>query len=199
MKLHIGELFGNINHLWETRGFEIMMGLILACLIIVGLYRKITGKRGTWSNSYYYSELPATGGGSEPASHLGRKVTPQKDSKGEVECRRVLQYLFKKRFDKCRPDFLRNPVTGGNFNLELDCYDEELKLGVEYNGAQHYKYIPYFHRNKDVFTNQKYRDDLKRRLCRDVRVNLVEVPYTVKLGDIKGYLEKELRRIGYKF
>ena len=53
------------------------------------------------------------------------------------------------------------PVTGGNFNLELDCFNKELRIGLEYNGVQHYKYVPYFHKNKEAFLNQKYRDDMK--------------------------------------
>ena len=78
-----------------------------------------------------------------------QKRGPPQESKGEKECRKVLENLFNKPFSKSRPDFLRNPVTGGNFNLELDCYNQELSLAVEYNGIQHYKYVPYFHRNND--------------------------------------------------
>ena len=80
----------------------------------------------------------------------------------------------------------------------MDCYNRDLRLAVEYNGAQHYKYIPYFHRNKEHFVNQKYRDDMKRRICRDQGINLIEVPYTVKIEDIYGFLKRELQRSGYK-
>ena len=73
-----------------------------------------------------------------------------------------------------------------------------MRLAVEYNGAQHYKYIPYFHRNKEHFMNQKYRDDMKRRICKENGIMLVEVPYTVKIDDIYGYLQKELRRLGFR-
>jgi hypothetical protein len=118
------------------------------------------------------------------------------ESKGESECRRVLQKIFNKPFNSVRPDFLRNPVTGNNHNLELDCYDPELKLAVEYNGEQHYKYIPYFHKNKEAFHNQKYRDLIKRQMCRDNGVHLIEVPNTVKVGQIEQYLLNKLRNIG---
>jgi len=74
------------------------------------------------------------------------------DSKGETECRRVLQKIFQRPFLKARPDFLNNPVTGNQFNLELDCYDHSLKLAVEYNGQQHYQYNKFFHRNKEHFS-----------------------------------------------
>lgn len=189
-----------LKQLWEDHGFEIILGLCVAFIIIFGLYRKITGKKGTWSSDYYsiydtmsiYKRTPTSSPGTP-------KRQPPRESKGEVECRRVLQYLFKKPFDKARPDFLRNPVTGGNFNLELDCFDTDLRIAVEYNGVQHYKFVPYFHKNKEAFLNQKYRDDMKRRICRENNILLIEVPYTLKLEDIKGYIEKELRKHNIRF
>jgi hypothetical protein len=115
------------------------------------------------------------------------------DSKGEIECRRVLEKIFNKPFNKARPNFLNNPVTGGNFNLELDCYNEDLQIAVEYNGLQHYKYVPYFHKNNEAFLNQKYRDDMKRRICKDENIILIEVPYTVKVENIERFIKDELR------
>ena len=186
--------FSKINEIWDDRGFEIVIGLCLSFFLVLFIYRKITGKTGTWSKSYYYDTIDRTSFKRSPSI---KHRSPPTDSKGELECRRVLQKLFRKSFDKDRPDFLRNPVTGGNFNLELDCYDPEMKLGVEYQGEQHYKYIPFFHRNKDAFTNQKYRDDLKRRLCKDEGVVLIEVPHVISINNIEGYLKKELGKNGF--
>ena len=67
-----------------------------------------------------------------PVKHRGRKI-----SKGEQKCKETLEKIYGKEFLCVRPDFLRNPET--NRKLELDCYNEELKLAVEYNGIQHYK------------------------------------------------------------
>jgi len=189
-------MFSKIKRTWKEHGFEIVLGLCVAFILLFALFRKITGGKGTWSKKKYY---PLSSPSSAPVSNKPSRRQPPKESKGEAECRRVLQYLFKKPFGNERPDFLRNPVTGGNFNLELDCFDRELKLAVEYNGVQHYKYIPFFHKNKEAFLNQKYRDDMKRRMCKENGITLIEVPNTVKLKDIKGFLEKELRRNGYKF
>jgi len=182
--------FSRISEIWDDKGFEIVIGICLAFFLVLFIYRKCTGKTGTWNRSYYYN----------PDNYRiikKSKRTPPKDSKGELECRRVLQETFKKPFNKDRPDFLRNPVTGGNFNLELDCYNPELKLAVEYSGQQHYKYIPFFHRNKDAFLNQKYRDEIKRRICKEQGITLIEVPYLVKEQYIESYLKKELRKKGY--
>ena len=119
-----------------------------------------------------------------------------KEKQNVVECYNI---CFKRPFNKARPDFLRNPVTGGNFNLELDCFDEGLRIAVEYNGIQHYRYIPYFHKNKEAFTNQKYRDFMKKQKCKDAGVLLISVPYTVELHNIKKYIENELRINGIQF
>lgn len=181
-------MFESFKKIWNEHGFEIMLVLCLVFISIFALTR--IGQKGTWATSYYYNNTP------ESNSYKGPRG-PKKESSGERECRRVLQKLFNKPFKNCRPDFLSNPVTGGRFNLELDCYEESLRLAVEYNGAQHYKYIPYFHKNKEAFLNQKYRDDMKRRICRDNRVNLIEVPNTVNVKDIEGFLIKQLKLIGY--
>ena len=119
-------------------------------------------------------------------------VEPRKSSKksrGESEVHASLERIFQRKFYHGRPDFLRNPITG-NYNLELDCYNSDIGLAVEYNGEQHYKYIPFFHQNKEAFKNQLYRDELKRRMCKDAGVTLIEVPYTIPVDEIESYLKK---------
>lgn len=189
-------MINKLKEIWEKRGFEIILCLCIGFIIIFGIYHWIIKKKGTFSKSNYYPYLPAK-------SYQYQKTVKQqnrpKESKGEAECRRVLQSIFRKPFTSQRPDFLRNPVTGGNFNLELDCFNSELRLAVEYNGIQHYKYVPYFHRNKDHFMTQKYRDDMKRRICKENNINLIEVPYTVKINEISSFIIQNCKKLGYKF
>lgn len=173
-----------LKKIWEEHAFEILLGISIAIIVIYTLFR--IGKKGTWSTSYYYGK-----------GNRKSQRKPPKESKGETECRRVLQQIFNKPFPKTRPDILNNPVTGGNHNLELDCYNSVLRLAVEYNGVQHYKFVPYFQKNREAFLNQKYRDELKRRMCRDNGITLIEVPYTVKVPDIKAFLIKKLSATGY--
>jgi hypothetical protein len=116
-----------------------------------------------------------------------------KQSKGEKECRRVLEKIFDKPFVNCRPSFLFNTIT--NENLEIDCFNDSLALGVEYNGIQHYKHIPFFHKTKQEFKFQKYRDEMKKHLCTKHNVILITVPYTVK--NIEKFLRNELREYGF--
>jgi hypothetical protein len=185
--------------------------VLIGCLIIIAILALTRiGKKGSWSTDYIYnpytknknkgalqyidSMANSIGNSRSNSSIMGFEKPQQRDSSGETECRRVLQKHFRRPFAKCRPNFLNNPVTGGHFNMELDCFDSDLKIAVEYNGAQHYKYLPFFHRNKEAFYNQKYRDELKTRMCRDNGVILIEVPYTVKIQDIERYIINELRK-----
>ena len=186
-----------IKKFLENHGFEVVLSICVMFILLAALYNIIVGKKGTYApNKYTIQNLnkkfSKTGPHRESSSgkfnNFPEKIDGKKESKGEAECRRVLQKIWGRPFISQRPDFLRNPVTGGDFNLELDCYNPELKLAVEYNGIQHYKYTPYFHRNYEHFTNQKYRDDMKRRMCKENGVYLIEVPYTVKLPDIEEFI-----------
>jgi len=74
--------------------------------------------------------------------------------KNERECKEIIERYFPKR----RPKFLKG--------LELDGFNKESKLVFEYNGMQHYKYIPFFHRNGiQDFYDQQERDKNKLELC----------------------------------
>lgn len=193
-------MFEKFSNFWNDNGFEIALGLCIAFLIIYGLYRFVTRKSGNWDtfNSIHSSlKTSNTNPNNNPNTPFNGKRKPPKESKGEIECKRVLERIFNKPFNKIRPNFLNNPVTGGEFNLEIDCYNSDLRLGIEYSGRQHYEYIPFFHKNKEAFYNQKYRDELKRRICKDNNINLIEVPYTVRIEHIENFLVNELRKNGY--
>ncbi len=199
-------MFERLKNYWNNNGFEILVILSIALIIIYGLYRIITKKKGSYSKSFFYDdEIKNVKKESENFSenkdqnefNENKENKIRGDSKGETECRRVLQKIFKRPFLKARPNFLNNPVTGNQFNLELDCYEHNLKLAVEYNGQQHYQYNKFFHRNREHFLNQKYRDDMKRRICKEMGITLIEVPYTVKIDHIEKYLLNELERTGY--
>jgi len=114
-------------------------------------------------------------------------------SKGEIICKQVMEKIFKKPFNKVRPEFLKNDVTGKC--LELDMFNEQLKIAVEYSGQQHYKYTPYFHKNHETFLNQRYRDEMKKVKCVEENIKLIEVPYTVPHDKIEEYILKRLEEL----
>ena len=84
---------------------------------------------------------------------------------------RIFQEIFSEfEFRKCRPKFLQG--------LELDTYCPELKLGVEYNGIQHYQFNEYFQKTEYNFIKQQEQDDRKNRLCHENGIKLCVIPYT---------------------
>ena len=74
------------------------------------------------------------------------------------------------KFTKQRPKFLQG--------LELDGFHEPSKFAFEYNGEQHYRYIPYYHKTMDGFLKQQERDKLKYSLCKENNIKLCIIPYT---------------------
>ncbi len=173
---------------WEEYGLFL---LAIASIIFILIYAILrVGKKGSYDENRYAIITPKTTALSHKQHHH------KKDSTGETICRSYLENRFGCSFDKARPDFLKNPVMGG-YNLELDCFNPRLRIAVEYNGAQHYKFIPYFHRNKEAFANQKYRDEMKRVKCRENGIILIEVPYTISHDKIPSYLDSELLKFGF--
>lgn len=177
--------WNQIKNYWDRYGFEIVVVLTVLFILVFGLINRWKKHKGTFTRKL--SDLPM-------GVEIREKKMVPKTSKGELECKRVLEKIFNVPFRKERPDFLRNPV--GNNNFELDCVNMDLKLACEYNGVQHYKFSQFFHGNRDAFQNQKYRDYLKQDFCRKNGIDLIVVPYTVKLENIETYIETELKKIG---
>jgi hypothetical protein len=118
------------------------------------------------------------------------------ESKGETLCREIATKVFNCSFTKVRPNFLKNNVTGAN--LELDIYNEDLKVAIEFNGEQHYKYIPFFHKNYEHFLTQKYRDEIKKMLCKENNIHLIEIRFDTSPSDIETTIRLEARKLGFK-
>lgn len=109
-------------------------------------------------------------------------------SKGELLCLEAVEKIYGVKFHRSVwPPWLRNPET--NKCLELDIYNEQLKIAVEYHGRQHYEYVPHFHRNgiKD-FESQKRRDNYKLDICDEKGVYVITVPYNVPDDKIEDFI-----------
>lgn len=166
--------------------------VVAVCLAVYAFFRRAKGARGTSDRLVgcdWRAKFPQA---FRPVDTAINSSLPR-DSRGELACRQHLETKFRASFAKQRPSFLRNPITKSE--LELDCYNSHLALAVEYQGEQHYKYIPHFHASRDAFLNQKYRDQIKRDLCIKNNITLIEVPYTVT--DIASFLDLKLADHGY--
>lgn len=126
--------------------------------------------------------------GSSSVSRLApKKVTVDKSlSKGQAICKKIMEELYQVPFTSARPAWLKNPETGGV--LEIDCYNDELGIGVEYNGIQHYIYPNVYHKSLDEFTKQVRRDQYKIKKCEENGVYLITVPYNIPHHKIQDYI-----------
>jgi hypothetical protein len=122
-------------------------------------------------------------------------VVPGTKYKREELCRNILEKYFNRPFNRVYPKFLINDKTGRR--MELDCYNEELKLALEHHGIQHYRYPNSYHHSRKQFEDLQYRDKLKKELCKKEGVNLIVVPYTVPEGDLETYIKHKLHKLGY--
>ena len=129
-------------------------------------------------------------------------------SKGEKMTRLILESLLNKSFITERPTFLNwNPktktektekITNTNKkpkksnNLEIDLYNEELKIGIEYQGEQHFRYTKHFHKNMEGFNISTEKDQFKRKQCYKNGIYLIEIHDFIKVEDLGEYILKSL-------
>lgn len=60
-------------------------------------------------------------------------------------------------------------------------------VAIEYNGEQHYKYIPYFHKGGTIdFEKQQKRDLEVEEYCKSVGISLLQIKFS---DDVKTILE----------
>ena len=67
--------------------------------------------------------------------------------------------------------------------LELDIYIDAIKLGIEYQGQQHYNPIKHWGGEKQL-KKQKEHDSRKARICREKGVTLLTVDFDEPLTEI---------------
>jgi len=65
------------------------------------------------------------------------------------------------------------PVAGTR--LKFDFYNANKKIAVEVHGAQHTKFVKFFHRRKSKFVEQLRRDQQKMDFCNLNEIRLVEI------------------------
>lgn len=122
--------------------------------------------------------------------HYNKSTTPNKKWKREEMCRKVFESIYDVSFKSCRPNFLKNPETGRN--LELDGYNDNLKIAFEHNGRHHYEYPNTFHKTKQEFLYQRAKDEYKRERCDKIGIYLISIPYHIKTSNIRSFIISKL-------
>ncbi len=167
--------------------------IVITCVVIYFIW---TAKR-----KKYKFAVPGVKWEQSTAEKKKSKNKNQKLNKHEEECRRIFQNLFGVKFKSVRPKWLKNPST--KKNLELDGFNAAIKtnkgygLAFEYDGQQHSKYTPHFHKKgPQEFEYQVAKDDWKNQKCKENGVVLVRIPHFVAYHDLERYITTSLRHIG---
>lgn len=99
-------------------------------------------------------------------------------SNGEQE---VKKYLDKKNINYKTEKYIK--VNEYKYQIKtfiLDFYIPNFngkKYAIEYNGEQHYKYVPVFHKGNRTLEKQQQRDADLRDYCSRNDITLIEIPY----------------------
>ena len=149
-----------------------------------------------WREQFFGNIDAAHAGVIKKAKKKGPRV-----NKHEERCREIFEEIFDTKFKSVRPNWLENPVT--KKNLELDGYAPNIstKLGkglaFEYDGAQHSEYNKHFHRSgPDEFIYQVKKDSWKDLKCKEQGVMLIRIPHFVAFQDLERYIKQKLTREG---
>jgi len=106
------------------------------------------------------------------------------DKISERVCRATFEALFQKPFPTLRPKWLASEKG----RLELDGYNEQLRIAFEYHGSQHFEQN-YFSKTKDDLKKRQEADKKKRELCRLNNVLLLEIPCKIPTLRIESYIK----------
>lgn len=174
-------MFESIITFWQEQGYIFCVVLSILVIAIVSLYNYFKKTK----RKYNKRKTTATGGSSYFPADKGDQFC----SKLELRTKFIVERIFQRSFHKIRPDWLLNNVT--EKPLEIDLYNEELGLGIECQGKQHYVFTPFFQGTKEAFRNQQYRDEIKRMLCEKKGIILIEIPYNMDENAIEPYIRSE--------
>lgn len=107
----------------------------------------------------------------------------------EEKCRYVFEKMFSAPFNTDR----------SVISLELDGYNNDLKLAFEYNGPMHYQFIERFHKTQNHFKKRKRTDKIKKQLCQQTGIDLIVIPHWVNSDDksLYNFIKNEVEKRSY--
>lgn len=76
------------------------------------------------------------------------------------------------------------------YMYRYDFYAKDINLLIEYDGEQHFKYVPYFHKTYERFLKQIERDKHKEEYAKAYNINLIRFNSKHKAEDIESVLKE---------
>lgn len=88
----------------------------------------------------------------------------------------ILYNIIKKYFEKSGYEVIHHAYPPFLGRQELDIFIPALRIGIEYQGLQHYESVDFFG-GEDAFKKRVKLDQRKKQLCKDFGVKLIEFRY----------------------
>ena len=107
------------------------------------------------------------------------------DNVRESRLRKILNKLYNIQnvFEEVVFEWCKNPKTNTCLRFDFGVLTPDGLVLVEFNGEQHYKYVPFFHKTKAGFLEQKYRDSVKKQKAKEMGIPLHIVAYNCILNE----------------
>lgn len=107
-------------------------------------------------------------------------------------CRKYFELIFNSNFKSHYPEWL---INNNGYRLQLDGYNEKLKIAFEYNGVQHFKEHGFF---DDGLSKRQEHDELKKQLCIKNNVTLVVISEIKNKKYLKDLIIERCQLMGIK-
>lgn len=122
-----------------------------------------------------------------------KDLTKHPRTKSESYAISILESITNEKFPTVNPDWLKFKGK----NLELDGYNDKLKLALEFSGPLHTKWYP----SKEPY--EKYferlcRDYAKKIICKRNKVNLIVLDMSLKRHNWRSYILSRMYDFGMK-
>ena len=109
--------------------------------------------------------------------NTGSRYTQANFHKTETNLVKLIEHLYGKS-KVCTSFHPKWALSPKNVLYEYDIYVPSENLLIEYNGRQHYEFVPFFHKTTVRFKRQQQRDKLKSQLAESHGYRLVTFKYT---------------------
>jgi hypothetical protein len=162
--------------------------VVIIFIIIIAILTAILIKNRYFTADVVYEFI---GGGERRRKHIVKDLDKYPRSKSEKLIIDILENITAKKFPTVRPAWL---VYNGS-QLELDGYNEELKLAIEFSGPQHVKWTPGAEPYEKYY-ERIMRDVAKRDLCDREGVILIVVDSSLPRHHWRSYLKSRLYDAG---
>lgn len=125
-------------------------------------------------------------------NYLFKKPKRRKLSKGEAFVKAWLDMNNISYVAQYHVTVPRSIRPSRNCYIDFLVTKNKKKFAIEYNGRQHYEFVPRFHKSREDFNSQLVRDEYIKSWCNKKDITFIEIPYTWKTDQIIDNLKEML-------